>query len=106
MIKVALIIKEVFFFVSEKQLDGLQNILDEIDAADWGSYSVPVLDGIQWSLVLQESGHRHKSYGLNAFPKGFDKLVRYLIDVFGCKDLEVDGGYEAMFPEYSDSASN
>lgn len=98
--------KRSIFFVSEKQLDELRNILDEIDAADWGSYSAPVLDGIQWSLVLQESGRRHESYGSNAFPKGFDKLVRYLIDVFDCKDLEVDGGYEAMFPEYSDPVSN
>lgn len=98
--------KRSIFFVSEKQLDGLRNVLHEIGATNWGSYSAPVLDGIQWSLVLQENGHGYESGGSNAFPKGFDKLISYLIEAFGCKDLEVDGGYEAMFPEYSNPVSH
>lgn len=92
--------------VSEKQLEGLHRVFNEIDLSNWGSYSAPVLDGIQWSLVLQENGHRYESGGSNAFPKGFDKLISYLIEAFGCKDLEVDGGYEAMFPEYSNPVSH
>lgn len=94
------------FTVSEKQLEGLHRVFDEIDLSNWKRYWAPVLDGIQWNLVLQENGLRCESGGSNAFPKGFDKLVSYLIEAFGCEDLEIDGGYESMFPKYSNPVSH
>lgn len=89
------------FAVGKEQLEGLRTVLDEVGAAEWGTYYAPVLDGISWHLVTEEQGRKHESSGSNAFPEGFDKLVGYLSATFGCKEMEIEGGYEHLYPEYS-----
>lgn len=89
------------FAVSNEQLEGLRTVLDEVGATRWGVYRAPVLDGIGWHLVIEEQSQKHESDGSNAFPSGFDKLVGYLSATFGCKEMEIDGGYERLYPEYS-----
>lgn len=56
---------------------------------DWFTYcNSPVLDGEQWSLFDGHSPHG----GSNAYPKGFEKLLRYLGGEFSCAKMRPEVG--------------
>ena len=56
---------------------------------DWFTYcNSPVLDGEQWSLFDGHSSHG----GSNAYPKGFEKLLRYLGGEFSCAEMRPEVG--------------
>lgn len=71
------------------QVDKLMAFLRDLGTYDWfSSYHSPVLDGEQWQLF---DGYR--SYeGSNAYPKGFEKLLKYLADEFGCEEMRPQPG--------------
>ena len=51
--------------------------LRDLGARDrFSSYHSPVLDGKQWQLFDGCRSHE----GSNAYPKGFEKLLKYLAD--------------------------
>lgn len=66
------------------QVDKLMAFLRDLGARDWfSSYYSPVLDGKQWQLFDGCRSHE----GSNAYPKGFEKLLKYLADEFGCEEM-------------------
>lgn len=73
--------------------------LRDLGARDWfSSYYSPVLDGNQWQLF---DGCR--SYeGSNAYPKGFEKLLKYLADKFGCEEMRPQPGDTCDGPSESE----
>lgn len=75
--------------LDKAQVDKLMAFLRDLGARDWfSSYHSPVLDGEQWQLF---DGYR--SYeGSNAYPKGFEKLLKYLADDFGCEEVRPQPG--------------
>ena len=66
------------------QVDKLMAFLRDLGARDrFSSYYSPVLDGKQWQLFDGCRSHE----GSNAYPKGFEKLLKYLADEFGCEEM-------------------
>lgn len=58
--------------------------LRDLGARDrFSSYYSPVLDGKQWQLFDGCRSHE----GSNAYPKGSEKLLKYLADEFGCEEM-------------------
>lgn len=47
------------------------------------SYWSPVLDGEQWIPFDGRGSHE----GSNAYPKGFEGLLGYMTDEFGCEEM-------------------
>ena len=47
-----------------------------------------MLDGNQWQLFDGCRSHE----GSNAYPKGFEKLLTYLTDEFGCEEMRPQSG--------------
>ena len=71
------------------QVDKLMAFLRDLGARDWfSSYYSPVLDGKQWQLFDGCRSHE----GFNAYPKGFEKLLKYLADKFGCEEMRPQSG--------------
>lgn len=71
------------------QVDKLMAFLRDLGARDWfSSYYSPVLDGKQWQLFDGCRSHE----GFNAYPKGFEKLLKYLADEFGCEEIRPQPG--------------
>lgn len=71
------------------QVDKLMAFLRDLGARDWFiSYYSPVLDGNQWQLFDGCRSHE----GSNAYPKGFEKLLKYLADKFGCEEMRPQPG--------------
>lgn len=84
------------FEVSDAQMEKLNRQLKLSGVDGWYChYCSPILDGIQWEVYAQERRH----WGSNAFPEGFDALVSFLAEEFGCRELVVEGGYESSFPD-------
>lgn len=75
--------------LDKAQVDKLMAFLRDLGAHDWfSSYYLPVLDGEQWRLF----DGRHSYEGSNAYPKGFEKLLKYLADKFGCEEMRPQPG--------------
>lgn len=75
--------------LDKTQVDTLMTFLRDLGADDWFTYyDSPVLDGEQWSLFDGHSSHG----GSNAYPKGFEKLLKYLADEFGCEEMRPEAG--------------
>lgn len=56
----------------------------DLGAYGWlDSYWSPVLDGEQWILFDGRGSHE----GSNAYPKGFERLLGYMADEFGCEEM-------------------
>lgn len=84
------------FHVTDAQMEKLEHQLDITGVEDWYChYYSPVLDGTQWEVCALGESYD----GSNAFPEGFDALVAFLAEEFGCKELMVEGGYESSFPD-------
>lgn len=63
--------------------------LRDLGIRNWfSSYYSPALDGEQWRLF---DGHRSHE-GSSAYPKGFEKLPKYLADEFGCEEMRPQPG--------------
>lgn len=63
--------------------------LRDLGARDrFSSYHSPVLDGKQWQLFDGCRSHE----GSNAYPKGFETLLKYLVDEFGCEEMRPQSG--------------
>ena len=63
--------------------------LRDLGIHNWfSSYYSPVLDGEQWWLFDEHRSHE----GSNAYPKGFEKLLTYLTDEFGCEEMRPQSG--------------
>lgn len=70
--------------LGKAQVDKLMAFLRDLGARDWfSSYYPPVLDGNQWQLFDGCRSHE----GSNAYPKGFEKLLKYPADEFGCEEM-------------------
>ena len=70
--------------LDKAQVDKLVAFLRDLGARDRvSSYYSPVLDGKRWQLF---DGYRSHE-GSNAYPKGFEKLLKYLADEFGCEEM-------------------
>lgn len=75
--------------LNKTQVDALMAFLRDLGTDDWFTYyDSPVLDGEQWSLFDEHGSHG----GSNAYPKGFEKLLRYLADKFGCEEMRPEVG--------------
>lgn len=75
--------------LNKAQADKLMAFLRDLGIHNWfSSYYSPVLDGEQWWLF---DGHRSHE-GSNAYPKGFEKLLTYLTDEFGCEEMRPQSG--------------
>lgn len=75
--------------LDKAQVDTLMAFLRDLGTNDWFTYyDSPVLDGEQWSLFDGHSSHG----GSNAYPKGFEKLLKYLADEFGCEEMRPETG--------------
>lgn len=71
------------------QVDKLMAFLRDLGARDWfSSYYSPVLNGKQWQLFDGCRSHE----GSSAYPKGFEKLLKYLADEFGCEEMRPQPG--------------
>lgn len=81
------------------QVDKLMAFLRDLGARDWfSSYYSPVLDGKQWQLFDGCRSHE----GFNAYPKGFEKLLNYLADEFGCEEIRPQPGDTCDGPSESE----
>ncbi len=70
--------------LDKAQVDKLVAFLRDLGARDRvSSYYSPVLDGKRWQLFDGCRSHE----GSNAYPKGFEKLLKYLADEFGCEEM-------------------
>lgn len=75
--------------LDKTQVDALMAFLRDLGIDDWFTYyDSPVLDGEQWSLFDGHGSHG----GSNAYPKGFEKLLKYLADKFGCEEMRPETG--------------
>lgn len=75
--------------LDKTQVDALMAFLCDLGTDDWFTYyDSPVLDGEQWSLFDGHGSHG----GSNAYPKGFEKLLKYLADEFGCEEMRPKTG--------------
>ena len=73
--------------------------LRDLGARDWfSSYYSPALDGDQWQLF--DGCHSHE--GSNAYPKGFEKLLKYLADKFDCEEMRPQPGDTCAGPTESE----
>ena len=73
--------------------------LRDLGAYDWfSSYHSPALDGEQWQLFDGRRSHE----GSNAYPKGFEKLLKYLADEFGCEEMRPQPGDTCDGPSESE----
>lgn len=81
------------------QVDKLMAFLRDLGARDrFSSYYSPVLDGKQWQLFDGCRSHE----GFNAYPKGFEKLLKYLADEFGCEEIRPQPGDTCDGPSESE----
>lgn len=75
--------------LDKAQVDKLMAFLRDLGIHNWfSSYYSPALDGEQWRLF---DGHRSHE-GSSAYPKGFEKLPKYLADEFGCEEMRPQPG--------------
>ena len=75
--------------LNKAQADKLTAFLRDLGIHNWfSSYYSPVLDGKQWQLFDGCRSHE----GSNAYPKGFEKLLKYLADKFGCEEMRPQSG--------------
>ena len=63
--------------------------LRDLGIRNWfSSYYSPALDGEQWRLFDGHRSHERSS----AYPKDFEKLLKYLADEFGCEEMRPQPG--------------
>lgn len=71
--------------VTQDQIVRLNAVIEEAGVWEWKSEYIDrtVLDGEDWSILINDANGVFESSGLNDFPSGFDTLLAGLHDIFG-----------------------
>ena len=94
-----LLINETIETVTRDQISHLKATIKKAGVRGWEpDYTdSSVLDGENWSIMVNDAAGVFESMGSNMYPKGFDTLLEGLHELFGFEARPPEGGYESHF---------